>query len=90
MTGNGAGARLSGAFLAYGYALFFSPASAKGRQPAVEKELEKGRKQFDDKARGAIDVLYQMLRELPRIPRSIEQILARHQDLVLARLNAIE
>ncbi len=90
MTGNEGSARLSGAFLSHGYALFFSPAPGKARQSAVEKELEKGRRQFDEKARGAIEVVYQMLRELPEIPPSIEQILGRHQDLVLARLNAIE
>jgi hypothetical protein len=58
---------------------------AKQRQP-LDAELAEGRHQFDRKAKGAIEVLYRILRSLPPLPQAVELILARHQDLVLAAL----
>ncbi len=88
--GTGKDMRLSGVFLRRGYALFFPAADQKPAQPAAEKELEAGRRQFDSKAKVAIEAVYHMLRDLPQIPRSIEQILRRHEELVLTRLNDLE
>ena len=83
--GPGAG-RLSGDFLARGYALFFPPATDAKQRQALDAELEDGRHQFDEKAEGAIEAFYRILRSLPALPQPIEHILARHQDLVLARV----
>ena len=90
-TGSGAGTdasawRLNGEFLARGYALFFPPATDAKQRQALDAELEEGRHQFDQKAKGAIDTFYRMLRALPRLPQTVEHIIARHQDLVLARI----
>jgi hypothetical protein len=77
---------LSGEFLARGYALFFPPAADAKQLQALDVELEEGRHQYDLKAKSVIEVFYRILRSLPQIPRMVEQILGRHQDLVLARV----
>lgn len=84
-TGTGVG-KLSGEFLTRGYALFFPPAADAKQRHALDIELEDGRHQFDQEARGAIEALYRILRSLPRLPPQVEKILARHQNLVLARI----
>lgn len=80
-------ARLSGEFLARGYALFFPPAADAKQRQALDAELEESRHKLDQKAKGAIEMLYRMLRSLPRLPQTVEHILGRHQDLVLARID---
>ncbi len=87
---DGAGARLSGEYLRWGYALFFHGSAKDVGKFVTEAKLEEGRQQFDHKAMMAINAIYLMLRRLPKIPRSIEQILRRHEDLVLGLLRSPE
>ena len=60
--------RLSGEFLARGYALFFPPAADTKQWQALDAELEDGRRQFDEKAKGAIEAFYRILGCLPGLP----------------------
>ena len=90
IVGSGRGLRLSGVFLRRGYALFFPANEQNGPPIATEKEIGAGRREFDSKAKDAIDSVYRMLRALPQIPRSIEQILRRHEELVLSRMRDLE
>jgi hypothetical protein len=88
--GTGKNMRLSGTFLRRGYALFFSPSDQKSAQPEAAKELEAGRREFDAAAKEAVEAVYHMLHGLPNIPRTIEQILRRHEEMVLTRLLDLE
>jgi hypothetical protein len=83
---NSSAGNVSGAFLTRGYALFFPPAADAKQRQALDAELEEGRHQFDQKAEGAIEAFYRIMRSLPQLPQAVEHILARHQDLVLARI----
>lgn len=76
------GARLSGEFLRFGYALFYAPSAKGSARSLTEAEIEDLRQQFDFKAKVVIGVLYQMLRGLPTVPKSVEQIVRRHEALV--------
>ena len=90
IVGSGKSLRLSGVFLRRGYALFFPATEQNGPPVATEKEIDAGRRDFDSKAKDAIDSVYAMFRALPQIPRSIEQILRRHEELVLSRMRDLE
>jgi hypothetical protein len=70
-----------------GYALFL--ANAKKLVPALtEAELAEGRLQFDQKAQRAMSAVYQLLRALPAIPPTVEQILRRHEQLARSLMNS--
>ena len=90
ITGSGDDERLSGDFLRLGHALFAPAQSHKGNGVMSESELENGRRQFDEKARGVIEALYRMLGGLSRIPPAVEQILRRHEVFVLQRMDDLE
>jgi hypothetical protein len=90
IVGSGKGMRLSGVFLRRGYALFFPTTQQDAPQVASEKAIEAGRREFDSKAKDAINSVYGMLRVLPQIPRSFEQILKRHEEFVLSRMGDLE
>jgi hypothetical protein len=82
--------RLSGEFLSRGYALFFQEADPKRDQSATGKDLAEGRREFDQKARESMNLLYAMLCRLPQLPKPVEQILRRHEEFVLSRLDELD
>jgi hypothetical protein len=82
--------RLSGEFLSRGYALFFQEADAKRDQSVTGKDLAEGRREFDQKARESMNLLYAMLCRLPQLPKPVEQILRRHEEFVLSRLDELD
>lgn len=81
---------LSGDFLRLGYALFHHAQGERSGDQMTETELESARRQFDDKARAVIDVVYQMIGRLPRVPGTFELILRRHETFVRQRLGEME
>ncbi len=85
---SGTGIGLSGDFLRFGYALFYATPAKVSLLSLTEAEIEDARQQFDHRARGVIDVLYQMLRRLPAIPESVKQIVRRHEVLVRSMLDS--
>jgi hypothetical protein len=89
-TGNIGDEQLSGDFLRRGYAVFAVADEKLTKDPVLRSKVEVARSQFDWESRDAVETMFQMLRRLQRIPEPIQQILQRHEDLVLTRMYNVE
>jgi hypothetical protein len=88
--GNVGEEQFSGDFIRRGYAVFFVAEEKLSKDPLLRSKVEVARSQFDRGSKEAIETVFQMLRRLTEIPESIQQILRRHEVLVLTRMHDLE